>query len=131
MGLWRRSDWLIVIGGAALLTTAAKWALHDTLALRVVTGPDTSVSAVANWQFAAGVAAGAALLALVALLRRRAPARYLAMALFALTLVKVFTVDMAKVETVYRILSFLCLGTLLVAGSWLYHRFFREKPAAE
>ena len=55
--------------------------------------------------------------------------RYLAMALFAVTLGKVFLVDMAKVETVYRILSFLCLGSLLVAASWLYHRYFREKPA--
>jgi len=57
-------------------------------------------------------------------------ARYLALVLFAVTLVKVFLVDMARVEAVYRILSFLCLGTLLLAGSWLYHRYFREKLAA-
>ncbi|MGB2822022.1 MAG: DUF2339 domain-containing protein, partial [Phycisphaerae bacterium] len=57
-------------------------------------------------------------------------ARYLALVLFAVTLGKVFLVDMAKVEAVYRILSFLSLGTLLLAGSWLYHRYFREKLAA-
>ena len=59
----------------------------------------------------------------------RAP-RYLALGLFALTLAKVFLVDMARVETVYRILSFVCLGTLLVAASWLYHRYFRDKLPA-
>ena len=70
-----------------------------------------------------------ALMALGFIRASRMP-RFLSLGLFAGTLVKVFLVDMARVETVYRILSFLCLGTLLVAASWLYHRFFREKPAA-
>jgi uncharacterized membrane protein len=30
---------------------------------------------------------------------------------------------------VYRILSFLGLGALLVAASWLYYRFFGGAPA--
>jgi uncharacterized membrane protein len=201
---------LIPIGGAAVLMTACKWAVYDTLVLRVVNGPGADLPAVANWQFAAGLAIGAALLAFVAMVRRRSPAdwsdqvaggegmrivrtaigifaavllvyagsfeidryfhgsaagrwsdphqamqtawsvwwavyatalmalgfalriravRYLALVIFAVALTKVLAVDMAKVETVYRILSFLCLGTLLVAASWLYHRFFREKAA--
>lgn len=38
---------------------------------------------------------------------------------------------MREVKAVYRILSFLCLGALLVAASWLYHRYFREKLTAQ
>jgi uncharacterized membrane protein len=48
------------------------------------------------------------------------------MIVFAGTLAKVFLVDMRNVEAVYRILSFMCLGTLLIAASWLYHRYFRR-----
>jgi len=60
--------------------------------------------------------------------RRRAP-RLLAMIVFAATLAKVFLIDMRNVEAVYRILSFMCLGTLLIAASWLYHRYFRQLMA--
>jgi uncharacterized membrane protein len=64
-------------------------------------------------------------------LSRRAPAlRYVAIVLLAITLGKVFLVDMRGVEAVYRILSFLGLGTVLLAASWLYHRYFRSPPAS-
>ena len=53
----------------------------------------------------------------VAMLRRAA------IGLFAATVLKVFIRDMANVETPYRILSFLVVGLLLVAASYLYHRF--------
>ncbi len=49
--------------------------------------------------------------------------RRVAIALFAGTVLKVFVRDMANVETPYRILSFLVVGLLLVAMSFLYHRF--------
>ncbi len=64
--------------------------------------------------------------------RRRRTPRVLSMIVFAATLAKVFLVDMRNVEAVYRILSFMCLGTLLIAASWLYHRYFRQlmAPAA-
>lgn len=58
---------------------------------------------------------------------RSRPVRYLALLLFAATIVKVFLVDMREVKAIYRILSFLCLGGLLVGASWLYNRFFRER----
>ena len=53
----------------------------------------------------------------VAILRR------VSIVLFAATVIKVFLRDMADVETPFRILSFLVLGLLLVAVSYLYHRY--------
>ncbi|MFW5841362.1 MAG: DUF2339 domain-containing protein, partial [Planctomycetota bacterium] len=50
--------------------------------------------------------------------------RYAAIGLFAVTLIKVFFVDMRNVEAVFRIGSFVALGILLVAASWLYNRNF-------
>ena len=53
--------------------------------------------------------------------------RYAALALFGLTVFKVFLVDMAAVKTVYRILSFLVLGVVLLLVSLLYQKV--RKPA--
>lgn len=49
--------------------------------------------------------------------------RKISLALFSLTLIKVFMFDMANVGTPYRIVSFIVLGLLLVGTSYLYHRF--------
>jgi uncharacterized membrane protein len=49
--------------------------------------------------------------------------RRVAIGLFAATVLKVFIRDMANVETPYRILSFLVVGLLLIAASYLYHRY--------
>lgn len=69
---------------------------------------------------------------LIAGFARHVPAlRYTAIALFGLTVVKVLAVDMSDVEAGYRILTFLALGGLLVAASWLYHRFFRLQKKEE
>jgi uncharacterized membrane protein len=37
-----------------------------------------------------------------------------------------FIFDMQGVEAIYRVLSFIGLGLLLLAGSLLYHRYFRN-----
>ena len=64
---------------------------------------------------------------------RYVPGRWLALGLFGLTLGKVLLLDMSRVETGYRILSFFALGALLVGASLLYQRYFRaaELPAGE
>jgi uncharacterized membrane protein len=54
--------------------------------------------------------------------RQYAPARYLAIALFGLTIVKVMTKDIAELDRVYQMLSVLAVGALLVAASYLYQR---------
>lgn len=65
----------------------------------------------------------AAALIIIGFARNNAWIRRVSIALFAVTVVKVFVRDMANVETPYRILSFLVVGLLLVGASYLYHRF--------
>jgi uncharacterized membrane protein len=54
---------------------------------------------------------------------RNRPLFYAAYALFAVSAAKVALVDLAELETLYRILSFLVLGVLLMAGAFLVLRF--------
>ncbi|HXG59040.1 MAG TPA: DUF2339 domain-containing protein, partial [Thermoanaerobaculia bacterium] len=46
--------------------------------------------------------------------------RWLALSLFGVTIAKVFLYDLSELERVYRILSFLVLGALLLAVSFAY-----------
>jgi uncharacterized membrane protein len=62
--------------------------------------------------------------------RKLAALRWMGLLVFALTLGKVFLVDMAQLEPVYRIGSFLVLGALLVAASYLYQRARKTEPPA-
>ena len=57
-------------------------------------------------------------------------ARLASAAVIALTIVKAFLVDMSTLTGVYRALSFMCLGLVLVAIGWFYQRvlFRRQKP---
>jgi uncharacterized membrane protein len=50
------------------------------------------------------------------------PLRLGAIGLFGLTVVKVLVFDLADVDTLYRILSFLILGAALLGASFLYAR---------
>ncbi|HUU34445.1 MAG TPA: DUF2339 domain-containing protein, partial [Vicinamibacterales bacterium] len=209
VAIWRRSYWLAPLAGVVLAATAVKWLLYDTLVRRLASGPDTWRLVVVNWQFGAGIAVAAALVAFASLIRKRSvppgpatgaagkyilsvtlvgaallvlwcgsfevdryfaaaapgtwadpgqaaqmghsiwwaffaaavlvigfarhhkPLRYMAMVVFAVTLGKVFLVDMRNVLAVYRILSFVVLGAALLTGSWLYHRATRRLPAEQ
>lgn len=68
-------------------------------------------------------AAYALALVAVGIQRRYAPLRYLAIAIFAGTVAKVFAVDLARLDRFYRILSTIGLGLLLLGASYLYQRF--------
>ncbi|MDA9423497.1 DUF2339 domain-containing protein [Bradyrhizobium sp. CCBAU 53380] len=62
-------------------------------------------------------------------------ARLASAAVIALTILKAFVIDMSTLTGVYRALSFMCLGVVLVAIGWLYQRIlFRRQvtppPAA-
>ena len=54
--------------------------------------------------------------------RRFAPARYLAIVLFAVVIVKVLVNDIAGLDRLYRMLSVLGVGVLLVLASYLYQK---------
>jgi uncharacterized membrane protein len=58
-------------------------------------------------------------------------ARLASAIVIALTILKAFLVDMSALTGVYRALSFMCLGLVLVAIGWLYQRilFGRRSPA--
>ena len=55
--------------------------------------------------------------------RRRQWMRIAAITLFGVTIVKAFFFDLSFLETLYRIVSFIGLGIILVAVSYLYQRY--------
>jgi len=55
--------------------------------------------------------------------KRLSIVRRVSLALFAVTVLKVFLVDMSNVSTPFRIISFIVLGTLLIGASFLYHKY--------
>lgn len=61
--------------------------------------------------------------------RDYAPLRYLAMALFGLTVLKVFLVDLSSLGGIYRVLGFIGVGLMLLAVSFLYQRTRRQREA--
>src|SRR5262249_32911909 len=68
----------------------------------------------------------------VGILRRQPALRFGAIGLFGLTVVKVFFVDLSRLDAGYRILSFIVLGGLLIVASFLYTKYrgriFGESP---
>ncbi|HEY6237023.1 MAG TPA: DUF2339 domain-containing protein, partial [Candidatus Elarobacter sp.] len=63
--------------------------------------------------------------------RHQALLRWLGLTLFGWTIFKVFVVDLAALNVMYRILSFLVLGVVLVAVSIWYQRAMVRQKAAE
>ena len=59
-------------------------------------------------------------------------ARLASAIVIGLTILKAFLIDMSTLTGVYRALSFMCLGLVLVAIGWLYQRIlFRRQAAAQ
>jgi uncharacterized membrane protein len=55
--------------------------------------------------------------------RRLRALRIMAIVLFGFTILKIFIYDLSFLETVYRFISFLALGVILLAVSYLYQRY--------
>jgi uncharacterized membrane protein len=55
--------------------------------------------------------------------KRHAPSRIFAIVLFFITILKVFIYDLSSLENIYRIISFIGLGVILLLVSFLYTRF--------
>jgi uncharacterized membrane protein len=58
----------------------------------------------------------------IGFLRRSAFVRWQALILIAATIVKVFVYDVSELDREYRIVSFIVLGVLLLAISFVYQR---------
>jgi uncharacterized membrane protein len=56
-------------------------------------------------------------------------ARLASAVVIALTIMKAFLIDMSTLTGVYRALSFMCLGLVLVAIGWLYQRILFRRQA--
>ena len=53
--------------------------------------------------------------------------RYLGLALLSIVVVKVFLIDLEKLEAIYRVVSFLVFGILLMASAFVYLKFWHTK----
>ena len=71
----------------------------------------------------------AALLLLVGLLARSAVLRLTAVVLFIAVIGKVFFIDLSSLDTIYRIISFIVLGFILLGVSLLYTLFRKQVNA--
>ncbi|MHC4327086.1 MAG: DUF2339 domain-containing protein [Planctomycetota bacterium] len=84
----------------------------------------------ARWvsQMSLSVTWGAYAIAMLAIgfWRKVRSLRLTALGLFGLTALKLVLIDMAKVQEVYRIVSFLVLGVLMIGASYLYHRVEKQ-----
>jgi len=63
--------------------------------------------------------------------RRSLLLRVMALLLLGITILKVFLVDLAFLDTIYRIISFIVLGAILLAVSFLYQQWQRRAAEAE
>jgi uncharacterized membrane protein len=68
-------------------------------------------------------AAYSILLVTLGILRKYRPIRLLAILLFGVTILKVFLLDLSDLEKVYRIISFIGLGIILLAVSFMYQKY--------
>ncbi|HEY6862154.1 MAG TPA: DUF2339 domain-containing protein [Pseudolabrys sp.] len=89
---------------------------HGAVLTRGVTGDAEQYTYSAVWLIF-GV-----LLLVAGFLMRSQPARLASAAVVALTIAKVFLVDMAGLTGIFRALSFIGLGAVLVGIGWLYQR---------
>src|SRR3954463_3753682 len=69
-----------------------------------------------------------AMLMIVGFWRSSAFVRWQALVLIAVTTAKVFIYDTSQLDHVYRILSFIALGALLLAVSFAYQRDWLKLP---
>jgi uncharacterized membrane protein len=97
---------------------------HGALLTSGVTGGAEQYTYSIAW-----LAFGVALLG-IGILFNSQRARLASAVVIALTILKAFLIDMSTLTGVYRALSFMCLGLVLVAIGWLYQRilFRRQTP---
>jgi uncharacterized membrane protein len=62
--------------------------------------------------------------------RRTQLLRVMALVLLALTTLKVFFWDLSSLDRVYRVVSFIVLGAILLAVSYLYQKSQRQQQRA-
>lgn len=121
----------IIAGGALLLALAyvslqVRRLYHGAILSTGAVGDAEQYTYSAVW-----LAFGVALL-IFGLVKQSRTARLASAAVIALTVLKAFLIDMGDLTGVWRALSFIGLGLVLVAIGWLYQRIlFRKSASAE
>jgi len=100
---------------ASMRPRPGQWNRTDWLSLR-------SVEIARDFTYSALWMAYGAMLMVVGFWRRSAFVRWQALFLIAATIVKVFVYDVSQLDRGYRIVSFIVLGVLLLAISFVYQR---------
>jgi uncharacterized membrane protein len=116
-----------VAGVALLFTLSVNWTRYqDSLVAAARAGGRSQLVGELRWRTQIGLSVLWTLYAALALawgfVRSNPAVRYAALALFGLTVIKVFAVDLGAVKTAYRILSFLILGVVLLLVSLAYQK---------
>ncbi|MGC2696741.1 MAG: DUF2339 domain-containing protein [Candidatus Angelobacter sp.] len=115
----QRETPLVRLAGVAL-NLLALWAL--TLEANDFFNRQRNSDIERDFSFSAIWLAYGAVLMLIGFVKRKAFLRWQALVLMAVTIVKVFLYDSRELEQVYRILSFIALGVVLMGISYAYHR---------
>jgi uncharacterized membrane protein len=89
-------------------------------------GPTTGVE---QYTYSIGWLAFGVILLGIGIVFNSQRARLASAAVIALTILKAFVIDMSTLTGVYRALSFMCLGLVLVAIGWLYQRILFRRQA--
>lgn len=63
------------------------------------------------------------ILMIIGIFKKYSGGRILAILIFIITILKVFISDMAGLETIYRIISFIVLGAILMLAAFLYNKY--------
>lgn len=126
---------MAIVALNALALVALSYEIHDYYNRQLATGlPQPGLWAAEHWSQARAIEiardfsysalfmAYGAMLMIVGFLRSSAFVRWQALFLIAATIVKVFIYDVSQLDRVYRILSFIVLGILLLAISFAYQR---------
>ena len=65
-------------------------------------------------------------LLMVGVVAKYKPIRLAALVFFAVTILKVFIIDSANLQQLYRIIAFIALGTILLVVAYIYQRFKQQ-----
>ena len=126
---------MAIVALNALALTALSYEIRDYYSRQLATGlPAPAVWLPEHWSqmrsieiargftYSALFMAYGAMLMIVGFVRNSAFVRWQALVLIAATIFKVFVYDVSQLDRVYRILSFIVLGVLLLAISFAYQR---------
>jgi uncharacterized membrane protein len=110
----------VLIAASALTVAVMSKEIWSYWEAQITAGEEAYVAR--ELMLSAAWAAYAALLVVVGIRLRYAPIRYFAIALFGLTLAKVFIVDLETVGGIYRVAGFVVIGVILLLVSFMYQR---------